>query len=65
MELNKFIGTKIKKFRESRNMTQDELGYSFLTKSAKIKLENASLILRNCYSFLTKSAKIKPPLEFI
>ena len=25
MELNKFIGTKIKKFRESRNMTQDEL----------------------------------------
>lgn len=25
MELNKFIGMKIKKFRESRNMTQDEL----------------------------------------
>ena len=25
MELNKFIGTKIKSFRESRSMTQDEL----------------------------------------
>ena len=33
--------------------------YSFLTKSAKIKLNYCSVITAYCYSFLTKSAKIK------
>ena len=33
--------------------------YSFLTKSAKIKLSYESIVHLYCYSFLTKSAKIK------
>ena len=35
------------------------IGYSFLTKSAKIKHREPLAIDRPCYSFLTKSAKIK------
>ena len=34
--------------------------YSFLTKSAKIKLSIRALVCFCRYSFLTKSAKIKP-----
>ena len=40
----------------------DGAGYSFLTKSAKIKLFGGRLYKANRYSFLTKSAKIKPCL---
>ena len=35
------------------------MGYSFLTKSAKIKLGQNMASNASCYSFLTKSAKIK------
>ena len=34
-------------------------GYSFLTKSAKLKLFSWSVNGNLCYSFLTKSAKLK------
>ena len=39
-------------------------GYSFLTKSAKIKLDKARQYDINGYSFLTKSAKIKPLIVY-
>ena len=34
-------------------------GYSFLTKSAKLKLVYRPETTKECYSFLTKSAKLK------
>ena len=33
--------------------------YSFLTKSAKLKLLTYTGLMKNSYSFLTKSAKLK------
>ena len=35
-------------------------GYSFLTKSAKLKLDKTYRPTKPRYSFLTKSAKLKP-----
>ena len=38
---------------------EQEACYSFLTKSAKLKLMDSVPVTMNCYSFLTKSAKLK------
>ena len=35
------------------------ISYSFLTKSAKLKLDNFEAVDPSSYSFLTKSAKLK------
>ena len=39
------------------------VSYSFLTKSAKLKLKVIYRKQTTCYSFLTKSAKLKPGLS--
>ena len=41
-------------------MAFDPDGYSFLTKSAKLKHNFELFRLEDGYSFLTKSAKLKP-----